>query len=113
MDVGGGLSRRKQSAEYRTISKLLFLSDRAFATSDGKDSEEYGYEVGRVRAVFDLKRSVLDSRCSSVAAPFYERALAGTLEKLRLRRRGHAGTGSLQIRCGRRGCRQDALAMLE
>ena len=58
----------ESSAEYRTISKLLFLSDRAFATSDGKDSEEYGYEVGRVRAVFDLKRSVLDSRCSSVAA---------------------------------------------
>ena len=25
---------------------------------------------------------MLDSRCSSVAAPFYERALAGTLEKL-------------------------------
>ncbi len=72
----------ESSAEYRTISKLLFLSDRAFATSDGKDSEEYGYEVGRVRAVFDLKRSTLDSRCSSVAAPFYERALAGTLEKL-------------------------------
>ena len=72
----------EDSAEYRTVSKLLFLSDRAFATSDGKDTEEYGYEVGRVRAVFDLKRSVLDSRCSRVAAPFYERALAGTLEKL-------------------------------
>jgi len=70
------------SAEYRTISKLLFLSDRAFSTSAAASDEAYGYEVGRVRAVFSLERAALDARCSAVAAPFYERALAGTLEKL-------------------------------
>jgi len=71
------------SAEFRTVSKLLFLSDRAFAGSGASVSDEaYGYEVGRVRSVFALSDGDVVDRCSSISAPFYERALAGTVEKL-------------------------------
>jgi len=65
-----------------SIDKFLFLSERVFRMG-GETDEAFNYEMGRVSKAFALKNvAEARERVSSVALPFYKKALQSTVDKL-------------------------------
>ena len=67
--------------EYKTISKMLYLTDRALSTNN-ETPEAYKYELSRVARVFSMDMEGAQDRIEEVVEPFYGKALKSARAKL-------------------------------